>query len=327
MIRRNLLFVFLSLALPTLALPTSARAQAEYPARAVRVVVPYPPGGNADIIARLMADQFSKLWNNPVVVDNRAGAGGTVGTDHVAKAAADGYTLLLATIAPNATAPSIFPNLPYDPVKDFAYIAPLTFAPSVLVVTPSLPVKNVSELIAYARANRGKLNYSSPGVGITNHLAMELLLTAAGIEALHVPYKGSNQASAAVVSGEVQMTIDPVSSSASFIKSGAVRPLAVSGRTRAALLPDVPTMAEAGIRGVEAYTWTGLAAPAGTPAAIVAKVGRAAMAILKRPEMRDRMNTMGAEAVDMSPDQFQAFIRSEAQKWGDIARRVGAKPQ
>lgn len=309
----------------TLGLPTWAQSPVDYPARVVRIIVPYPPGGNADIIARLMADQFSKLWNRPAVVENRAGAGGTVGTEHVAKAAPDGYTLLLATIAPNATAPSIYSNLRYDPVKDFVYVAPLTFTPSVLVVNPNLPARSVSELIVYARANRGKLNYSSPGVGITNHLAMELLLTAAGIEALHVPYKGSNQASAAVVSGEVQMTIDPVSSSASFIRSGAVRPLAVAAGTRAALLPEVPTMEEAGLRGVVAYTWTGLAAPAGTSPSIVARLARDTADILKRPEMRERTNAMGSEAVNMSSDQFQAFILSEAQKWGDIARRVGAK--
>jgi len=316
---------YLLIALLAFAVPVLAQAPANYPSRPVRIVVPYPPGGNADIIARLMADQFTKMWSNSVIVENRAGAGGTVGTEHVANSAPDGYSLLLATIAPNATAPAIYSNLRYDPAKDFAYISPLTFTPSVLVVTASLPVKNVVELIAYARTNQGKLNYASPGVGITNHLAMELLLNAAGIQALHVPYKGSPQASAAVVSGEVQMSIDPVSSSAPFIKAGTVRPLAVAASARSRMLPDVPTMTESGIPGVVAYTWTGLAAPAGTPPPIIARIGRDTAEILKRPEMRERMNLMGSEAIEMDSDKFQAFIATEAKKWGDVARRVGAK--
>jgi tripartite-type tricarboxylate transporter receptor subunit TctC len=302
----------------------SAHAQ-DYPARTVRIVVPFPPGGNTDIVARLMADQFGRFWGKPVVVENRAGAGGTIGTDYVAKAAADGYTMQLSALATNATAPSVYPSLPYDPVRDFAYIAPLTFTPNVLLVNPKLPVSTLKELIAYGRANRGKLNFSSPGIG--NHLAMELLLRAVEVEGVHVPYKGSAQATTAVIAGEVQMTLDPVSSSVQHIKAGTLRPLGVSARQRSTLLPDVPTITEAGIPGVEAYTWTGLAFPAGTPQAIVTKVNRDVAAIMALPEMRERMAAMGSEIVEMAPEQFQAFIRSEAQKWGDIARRVGAKAQ
>jgi len=303
-------------------------AQAQgYPTKLVRIIVPYPPGGNTDIVARLMADQFAKLWGRPVVVENRAGAGGTVGTDYVAKAAPDGYTIQLAALATNATAPSVYPNLPYDPVRDLAYVAPLTFTPNVLVINTKLPVNTLKELIAYVRANKGKLNFSSPGIGISNHLAMELLLKAAGIEAVHVPYKGSAQATTAVIAGEVQMTLDPVSSSVQHIRSGTLKPLGVSARTRSSLLPDVPTFAEAGVPGVEAYTWTGLAVPAATPVDIVAKLHRDALTILKLPEMRERFAAMGSDLVDMNPQQFQAFIRSEAQKWGDIARRVGAKAE
>jgi tripartite-type tricarboxylate transporter receptor subunit TctC len=306
--------------------PVLAQAQ-DYPSKPVRIVVPYPPGGNTDIVARLMADQFGKLWGRPVVVENRAGAGGTMGTDYVAKAAPDGYTIQLAALATNATAPSVYSNLPYDPVKDFTYIAPLTFTSNVLVVNAKLPVSSLKEFIAYARANRGKLNYSSPGVGLSNHLAMELFLKAAGIEALHVPYKGSAQATTAVISGEVQMTLDPVSSSVQHIKAGSLKPLGVSARTRSPQLPEVPTFAEGGVPGVEAYTWTGLAAPVGTPAEIVARLHRDVGTIMKLPEMRERMAAMGSEIVDMNPQQFQAFIRSESQKWGDIARRVGAKAE
>jgi tripartite-type tricarboxylate transporter receptor subunit TctC len=311
-----------------LALAGFASAQAQdYPSRTVRIVVPFPPGGNTDIVARLMADQFGKRWGKSVVVENRPGAGGTMGTDYVAKAAADGYTIQLSALATNATAPSVYPSLPYDPVKDFAYIAPLTFTPNVLLINTKLPVSTLKELVAYGRANKGKLNFSSPGIGISNHLAMELLLKAADVEAVHVPYKGSVQATTAVIAGEVQMTLDPVSSSAQHIKAGTLRPLGVSAGKRSPLLPDVPTIAEAGIPGVEAYTWTGLAVPAGTPHAIVAKLNRDVVAIMKLPEMRERMTAMGSEVVEMAPEQFQAFIRTEAQKWGDIARRVGAKAQ
>lgn len=311
-----------------LSLAASFVAHAEdYPSRPVRIVVPYAPGGNADIVTRLMADQLGKRWGRPVVVENRAGAGGTMGADYVAKSAPDGYTMQLATVAANATAPSVYPKLPYDPVKDFAYVVPLTFTPNVLVVNTKLPAKNLRELLDYARANQGKLNFSSPGIGITNHLAMEQLLKAADIRAVHVPYKGVAQALAAVMSGEVQMTLDPVSTSAPHIRNGSLRPLGVSARTRSPLLPDVPTLAEAGLPGVEAYGWTGFAMPAGSPAQIVAKVRRDVVAIMKLPEIRERFAAMGSDIVDMGPEQFQAFIRSEAQKWGDIARRVGAKAE
>lgn len=299
----------------------------DYPSRSVRIIVPFPPGGNTDIVARMMADQFGKLWGKAVVVENRAGAGGTMGTDYASKAAPDGYTIQLAALATNATAPSVYPKLPYDPVKDFAYVALLTFTPNVLLVNPKLPISSLKELIAYGRSNKGKLNFSSPGIGISNHLAMELLLRSAEVEAVHVPYKGSAQATTAVIAGEVQMTLDPVSSSVQHIKAGTLRPLGVSASKRSPLLPDVPTIAEAGIPGVEAYTWTGFAVPAGTPATIVAKLNRDVATVMKLPEIRERMTAMGSELVEMDPSRFQAFIRSEAQKWGDIARRVGAKAQ
>ena len=308
------------------ALSIQAGAQ-EYPARAVRIIVPYPPGGNTDIVARLMADQFTKMWGRPVVVDNKPGAGGTMGTELAAKSAPDGYTIQLAALATHATAPSVYPNLGYDPAKDFVYIAPLTFVPNVLVVNPKLPVKSLKELIEYARANPGKLNFSSPGIGITNHLAMELFLKAEGLKAVHVPYKGSNFATAAAISGEVQMTLDPVSTSVPHVRSGGLRPLAQSAAKRSPLLPEVPTFAEAGSPGVEAYSWTAFVMPAGVPAPIVAKVRADVATILRLPEVRERFLTLGSDIVEMSPEQFQAFVRSEAKKWGDIARAVGAKAE
>lgn len=306
------------------AMVSAVQAQ-DYPARPVRIVVSFPPGGNTDIVARLLAEQLGRQWGRSVLVENRAGAGGTVGIDYAAKAPADGYTLALATLGTNATAPSVYPKLPYDPVRDFAYIAPLAFTPNVLVVNPKMPVRNLAEFIAHARANKGKLTYSSPGVGLSNHLAMELFLRQAGIDALHVPYKGAAPATAAAVAGEVDMSFDAVSTSNGPVRAGTLRALAVSARSRAAMMPDVPTFAEAGVANVEAYTWTGLAAPTGTPREIITRLHRDVTAVMKLPEMRERLAGMGAETIDMSPDEFQAFIRTEAQKWGDIARRVGAK--
>jgi tripartite-type tricarboxylate transporter receptor subunit TctC len=308
------------------SISSSAVAQ-DFPTKPVRIVVPYPPGGNSDIVARLVADQLGRLWARPVVVDNKPGAGGTLGTDFVAKAAPDGYTMLVGALATNATAPSVYPNLPYDPVKDFTYIAPLTFTPNVLLVNPKLPVRTLRELADHLRANPGKLNFSSPGIGISNHLAMEYYLKSAGLQAVHVPYKGSNFATAAVLAGEVQMTLDPVSTSVPHVRSGGARALAVSSAKRSPLLPEVPTFAEAGAPGIEAYSWTTLAMPAGTPAAIVNKVRADVATVLKLPEVRDRFLVLGSEIVEMPPEQFSAFIRSEAKKWGDIARAVGAKAE
>ena len=308
------------------ALSIAAAAQ-DYPSRAVRIIVPYPPGGNSDIVARLVADQFTKMWGRPVVVDNKPGAGGTMGTELAAKSAPDGYTLQLGALATHATAPSVYPNLGYDPVKDFVYIAPVTFVPNVLVVNPRLPVKSLREFIEYARAHPGKLNFSSPGIGISNHLAMELFLKAEGLRAVHVPYKGSNFATAAAISGEVQMTLDPVSTSVPHVKAGNLRPLAVSAAKRSPLLPEVPTFAEAGSPGIEAYSWTALVMPAGVPPAIVAKVRADLATVLRLPEVREKFLAMGSDIVDMPPEQFQAFARNEAKKWGDIARAVGAKAE
>lgn len=296
----------------------------DWPSRSVRIVVPYPPGGNTDIVARLIGERLARAWGKPVVVENRAGAGGTLGTDHVAKAAPDGYTLLLGALATNATAPSVYPKLPYDPDRDFTYVAPLTFTPNVLLVTASLPVRSLDELVAYARSRRGALNYSSPGIGLSNHLAMELFLKTAGIAATHVPYKGSAQATTAVLSGEVQMTLDPVSSSVQHVRSGALRALAVSARQRAQLLPEVPTMAEAGSPGVEAYSWTAFAVPSGTPGPIVDRMRADVGTVLRMNDIRERFVAMGSEIVDMTPQEFRDFVRAESKKWGDIARAVNA---
>lgn len=296
-----------------------------YPARAVRIIVPYPPGGNSDLMARLMADEFGKLWDKSVVVENRPGAGGTLGTGYAVKQAPDGYTLHMAGLATHATAPSVYSQLTYDPIRDVAYIAPLALTPNVLLVNPTLPVKSVKDLIAYTRENPGKLNYSSPGVGISDHLTMELLLQEAGVGAVHVPYKGSAEARAALMAGDVHMTFALLSAAIGQARSGALRPLGVSSRQRSPMLPEVPTIAEAGIPTVVAYTWTGLAAPAGTPPEIIAKIHQDVATILKQPDVRSRLTAVGSEIVMMSSGEFQEFARFEARRWGDLARRVGVK--
>ncbi|MSP98232.1 MAG: tripartite tricarboxylate transporter substrate binding protein [Betaproteobacteria bacterium] len=312
--------LFLSLAaISGFAQPTA------YPIKPVKFLVAFPPGGNADTTARMVAEELSKMWDKRVVVENRGGAGGTVGTAYGAKQTPDGYTLVQATSATNAIAPSAYPNLSYDPLRDFTYIAAFALTPNVLLVPPKLPVNSVKELVAYARENRGKVNYSSPGVGVTDHLSMELFLKEAGVEALHIPYKGSAEARTALLTGDVQLTLATLGGAVGQVRSGALRALGVTSRQRSPMLPEVPTMAEAGLPSVVAYTWTGLAAPAGTPADIVVKVHRDVMTVLARPEIRERIAASGSETSTMSTEEFRAFVDAEVGKWGDVARRVGLK--
>jgi tripartite-type tricarboxylate transporter receptor subunit TctC len=304
---------------------TAFAAQAQtWPTRGVRIVVPFPPGGATDIIARLVAEQMTRDWGQSVVVENRAGAGGTIGTDVVAKAQPDGYTLLLATLATNAIAPAVYPKLPYDPGRDFTPITPLAGTVSAIAIHPALPVQNLAEFIAYAKARPGQLAFSSPGAGVSAHLAMEHFTQVAGLKMIHVPYKGSAPALNAVVSGEVAATFDPIASLAPLARAGRVRALAISGRERSALLPDVPTIAEAGVKGVESYTWNGLAGPAGLPAAIVERIHADVTRMLKSDALRQRLASMGSDALLMSPREFADFVASETRKWGDIARATGA---
>lgn len=319
MYRRFGILTALCLALTSIA----AHAQS-WPTRSVRIVVPFPPGGATDIIARLVAGQMTRDWGQSVVVENRAGAGGTIGTDVVAKAQPDGYTLLLATLATNAIAPAVYPKLPYNPVRDFTPITPLAGTVSVIAINPSIPSRNLAEFIAYAKARPGQLTFSSPGAGVSAHLAMEYFAQVAGLKMIHVPYKGSAPALNAVVSGEVTATFDPIASLAPLAKAGRVRALAISGRERSALMPDVPTIAEAGVKGVESYTWNGLAGPAGLPAAIVQRIHADVSRMLKSDSLRQRLASMGSDALLMSPKEFADFVASETKKWGDIARATVA---
>jgi tripartite-type tricarboxylate transporter receptor subunit TctC len=302
----------------------TAGAQEAYPSRPVRVVVPFAAGGGADAVGRAVADRLSERFGRPFVVDNRPGAAGNIGTEHVARAAPDGYTLLV--VGPNhATNAHLFRQLPFDPVRDFAPISLLTSAPYVLVAHPGLEARSFQDLLALARARPGALSYGSAGNGTAGHLAMELIKSITGIDIVHVPYRGSPPLLADLVSGQVVVGFDNVLSSAPLIAAGRLRPLAVSGARRAPALPTVPTIAESGLPGFDVTVWQGLLAPAGTPAPIVARLSDETADALRAPDLRARLDVLGVEAIGSSPEAFARFIDAELARWGDAVRRSGAR--
>ena len=301
-----------------------AAAQDNYPSRPVKLIVPFPPGGATDIVGRLVAQKLQEALGQPVVVENKAGAGSNIGSDMVAKAAPDGYTLLLGTIA-NATNMSIYKNMPYDTLRDFAPVTQTMSAPSVLVVTPSLPVSNLKELIAFAKAQPGKLSFASSGAGGSPHLAGELLKLRAGIDIIHVPYKGAAPALVDVVSGVVSMGFKTALSAIPHMQSGKLKPIAVAANKRLAQIPNVPTMAEAGLADFEVSSWNGILAPAKTPPEIVAKLNRELVRILATQDVKDRFAAQAAEPIGSTPEQFRAYIKSEIDRWGQVVKASGAK--
>ena len=301
-----------------------AQGAAAYPAKPVRLVVPFPPGGTTDILARAVAQKLSESWGQQVIVDNRPGAGGNIGSDLVAKAAPDGYTLLMGTVGTHAINPSLYTKMPYDHVKDFAPVILVAGVPNVLVVTPSLPVNSVKELIAYAKENPDKLNFASSGNGTSIHLSGELFRTMTGVQITHVPYKGSAPALADLMGGQVQLMFDNLPSSLQFIKAGKLRALAVTSSTRSAALPDVPTLAESGLPGFEASSWFGVLAPAGTPPETVARINGAIDAWLSSPEAKDKLISQGAIAAGGTPDAFARHIAAETAKWAKVVKASGA---
>ena len=300
----------------------AAHAQ-NYPARPIRLIVTFAPGGGADLIARTVSDPLARLLGQPVVVDNRPGAGGSIGADLVAKSQPDGYTLLFATPGVQITNPYLMKKLPYDAARDFAAVAMVSVAPNVLVVNPRLPVKSVEELIDLARAQPGKLNFSSAGVGATSHLAFELFNTVAGIQTTHVPYKGTGAALQDLLSGNVQMAIDTVGPMLPHIKSGALRALGVTTPERIPLLPHVPAIAET-LPGFEASSMNYICARAGTPHAIIARLNKDINTVVGRPETRDRLLALGAIPASETPEQLDARIRSLAAKWKKVIEMSGA---
>jgi tripartite-type tricarboxylate transporter receptor subunit TctC len=300
-----------------------AHAQ-EWPTRPVRIVVPFSPGGAVDGPARVIAQELSKRWNVGVVIDNKPGAGGTIGTDIVAKAPPDGYTLLLASQT-NAISASIYKTLPYDPIEDFAPISLLGREPGVLVVHPSFPARTLKEFIGYVKENPGKINYASSGNGSGQHLFMAKLASSTGMQLVHVPYKGSGQATADLLGGVVPVSIPGTAGMVAHIKSGRLRPIAVTGATRSPQLPDVPTIAESGVPGYEAYVWMGLLAPKGTPQSIIERIHRDVTEALASAEVKSYMTNAGMEIVGSTPQEFGRFFRAERDQWGRVVRETGAK--
>jgi tripartite-type tricarboxylate transporter receptor subunit TctC len=299
-----------------------AGAQADdYPSKPVKIIVPYPGGQASDTIARLVGEKLGKALGQPVLVDNRPGAGGNIGTDIGARSAPDGYTLTVASAA-LPISKHVYRKLPFDPVKDFAPITLMTITPLVLVTRTSLPVKDVPSLVALAKASPGKITFASSGPGTSHQLSGELFKSLAAIDMLHVPYKGSPPAHVDLMGGSVDMMFDNIVPVAPHVKSGKLQALAVTTKTRAAALPDVPTMAEAGYPNFEATAWFGLLAPAGTPQPIVARLNKELVAILQSPEVKERLTGMGATVVAGTPEEFGRFMGDEINKWGPVVKRA-----
>ncbi len=307
-----------------LALPLQVFAQ--YPQRAIKLLVPFPPAGATDIVGRIVAQKLSERLGQSVVVENRPGAGGSIGSDLVAKSAPDGYTLLMATSSTHSIGPAL-QKLPYDPIKDFAPITHVANVPNVLVVSPKLPVASVRELVEYAKARPGKLNFASSGVGTIVHLNGELFKMLAGVDLVHVPYKGTALSIPDLANGNIAMLFDSLASVLPHVKSGSVRPLAMNAPQRSPLLPEVPTLAEAGMPAFDRYTWFGMFAPAGTPADIVRKVQAEVVAALKAPDLRERFDAVGAEPVGSTPEQFVDRIRSDGVRWAEVIKSANVKVQ
>ena len=303
-----------------------AAAQAAYPTRAVRFIVPYPPGSGTDIVARMLGQKLADAWGQQVLVDNRPGAGAIIGVDAIAKAAPDGYTIGIADNGPLAINPALYPKLPYHPVRDFAPITLVANLPFILVVHPNLAATSVAELVALAKARPGQINYASVGNGSAVHLATELLKTRAGIDLVHVPYKGSAPALNGVLSGEAQVMFVNLLSSQQLVKAGKLRALATGTPKRLLAMPDLPTVAEAGVPGYEYLAWFGVVAPAATPRPIIERLNADLRRVIALPEIRERMvNQGGMEPVGGSAESFAALIPAEIEHWGKLVRETGAR--
>ena len=304
----------------------AAQAQT-YPTHPLRLIVPFPPGGSTDILARALSQKLAEGLAQPVVIDNRPGAGGSIGAEAAAKAAPDGYTLMMGHLGTLAVNAAIYKKLPYDPVKSFAPVCLMAIVPSVLVVNPLLPISSTAELIAYAKANPGKLAYGSAGSGSTSHLTTEYFKLATGTDILHVPYKGVGPMLTDLVSGQLSMGLNGAPAVMPHVNSGRLRALAVSSLTRLPSLPNIPTLAESGVPGFEANGWYGIVAPAGTPREIVARLNAEIRRIVATPELRARLDAEGAIPAADSPEAFAAFIASEIARWGAVLKRAGIEPQ
>lgn len=301
-----------------------AFAQSGYPAKPVRVIVPYPAGGTTDIVARVVAAKLAATWGRQVVIDNRAGAGGNIGKEIAARSAPDGYTLLMAGVS-YAINPSLYKNPPYDPRSDFAPVTQVASTAQILEVHPALPVSSVKQLIAVAKAKPGELLYGSAGSGTTLHLSAELFNSMAGVKMTHVPYKGVTAALVDLMAGEVQVIIDSLPASLPYVKANRLKGLAVTSAARAAAVPDLPTISESGVKGYEATSWYGLFAPAQTPQDVLKKLQADAVAAIRAPDVQAQLHKAGADAIANSPEQFAAVLQQELAKWAKVVRISGAR--
>jgi len=306
------------------AISTLAGAQA-WPSKPIRYVVPFAAGGSTDILGRTIAEKLSVALGQPVVVENKPGAGGGVGAAEVAKAPADGYTIMGGTISTHAINASLYSSLPYDPVKDFVAITLIARVPNMLVVNNDIPARNVAELIKLMKANPGKWNFASAGNGTSQHLSGELFKGMAGVEMQHIPYKGSPPALTDVMGGQVSMTFDNITTAWPLAKGGKLKALAVTTSKRSPVAPDVPTLAESGLPGYEVGSWQGVFAPAGTPPEIVKRLNTEIVKIINMPDVQKKMIELGAEPVGDSSEAFGAFVKTEVVKWGDVVKKSGAK--
>jgi tripartite-type tricarboxylate transporter receptor subunit TctC len=301
-----------------------AAAQA-WPTKPIKWIVPFAPGGTTDILARTIGDKLGVVLGQPVIIENKPGAGGGLGADFVAKAAPDGYTILGGTISTNAINASLYKDLPYDPVKDFIPITLIARVPNMLVVNNDVPVKTVAELIALMKKNPGKYTFASSGNGTSQHLSGELFKSMAGVDMQHIPYKGSPPALQDVMGGSVTMTFDNITTAWTLAKAGKLRALGVTTAKRSPAAPDVPTIAEAGVIGYEIGSWQGVFAPAGTPPAIIKRLNTEIVKIINLPDVQEKLLALGAEPVGNSTEEFTVFVKTEVVKWGDVVKRSGAK--
>jgi tripartite-type tricarboxylate transporter receptor subunit TctC len=312
------------LLLLTLGQILTVAAQEAYPSRPIRFILPFPPGGGTDILGRIIAERLAATLGQPVVIENRGGAGGNVGAEAAARAAPDGYTLLLA--APSlAISPSLYSKLNYDPVKDFAPVSLVATVPNVMITHPSVAAQTLQEFIALARSQPGALNFGSGGAGTSNHLAGELFNIVTGTKLVHVPYKGVNLAMNDVLSGQIHLVVIGIPAAAPHIKTGRLRALALIAPQRAPALPEVPTVAEAGLADFEVTTWYGVLAPAGTPRTIVGRLNAELLKIMHAPETKERLAGMATDPLTSTPEEFAAYLKQEIAKWGDVVRRAGLK--
>ncbi|HYT98577.1 MAG TPA: tripartite tricarboxylate transporter substrate binding protein [Casimicrobiaceae bacterium] len=306
------------------ALSTFAVAQT-WPAKPIKWIVPFAPGGTTDILARTIGEKLTVALGQPVIVENKPGAGGGVGAEFTAKAPPDGYTIMGGTISTHAINASLYKSLPYDPVKDFVPITLIVRLPNLLVVNPDIPAKNVTELITLLKANPGKYSFASSGNGTSQHLSGELFKSMAGVDMQHIPYKGSPPALQDVVGGQVAMTFDNITTAWPLAKGGKLRALAVTTAKRSAVAPDVPTLSESGLAGYEIGSWQGVFAPAGTPPAIVKRLNAEIVKIINMPDVKEKLIGLGAEPVGNTSEEFAALVKTEVVKWAEVVKKSGAR--